>query len=164
MRKIVRIINKIANYFGAFILGCMMFMIVADIFLRNAFSFVIPGTFELTQVFLCMVVFFSAAYAQDRKDHVVIEFVYDLMPRAGKWVVSLISSLIFLGICIVMTKYIYDFAVYQISRGNFTSTLEIPLFYFSFVATFGMALLCLAVFCDLIFIIKDREVLSIDAS
>jgi len=141
-----------------------MFMTVTDIFLRNIFMIFLPGVFELTQFLLCMIVFCAAAYAQDNGAHVCIDVIYGVLPRVGKWVISLVSSIFFLAINIVMTYFVFQLALAQIERGDFTSSLEIPWWTVSMLASVGMFLFTLSVVCDLIFIIKDKGVLTIDAS
>jgi len=164
MRAAIKKINKSANYIGATVLALMMFLIVADIVLRNVLMFFIPGVFELTQLFLSVIVFMGVAYAQDNCEHVYIDILYENIPRAAKWVFSLISSLLFLGINIVMFRFVLAFAIAQISRGDHTSTLQVPFWPISMLAAAGMLLFCLSVIGDLIFIIKDRGVLSLDPS
>ena len=162
MRNVIKAINKCANYISAFVLACLMLLIVADIFLRNVFFFFIPGVFELTQILLSVIVFMAVAYAHDNKEHVVIDVVYDLLPRGGKWILSLLSSVVFLALNVVVGWYVLQFAIAQIGRGDHTSTLGVPLWPMSMLGALGMFLFCLSVIGDIIYIIKDKGVLTLD--
>jgi len=164
MRKIIKKINKIAVHVSAFVLILMMFMVVADILLRNVFTLFIPGVFGLTQLFLSVIVFMSVAYAQDHYEHVYIDILYEAFPRTGKWVFSLISSILFLGINIVLTYYVLQFAIAQIDRGEYVSTLRFPLWPVSMIGAFGMFLFCLSVIGDIVYVVKDRGVLTLESS
>ena len=163
MRNVIKRVSKSANYISGFVLAILMFLIVADIILRNTLFIFIPGVFELTQILLTMIVFFAVAYAHDNGEHVVIDVIYENMPRLGKWIFSLLSSMLYLGINAVLTWYVMQFGVAQIARGDYTSTLQVPLWPISMLGAVGMLLYCCSVIGDLIYIIKDRGVLTIDA-
>jgi len=139
-------------------------MTATDIFLRNVFFVFLPGVFELMQLGLSLVVFLSVAHAQDNYEHVYIDVLYEALPRPGKRFFSFLSSILYLAVNGLLTYYVYSFAIAQISRGNHSATLEIPLWPISMIAAFGMFLYCLSVIGDLIYIIKDREVLTLDPS
>ena len=163
MRKIVRTINKRACYFGGIVVCVLMVLTVIDVIMRNFFLSPVPGMFELTQIMLCVIVFTGMAYAHDNHDTVVIDLLYDALPRVGKVVFSLISTIILITLNALLTWYVFRLVVQQFERGAFTSTLEIPWWIISAIAGCGMALFTLSAICNLIFIIKDKGVLSIDA-
>jgi len=164
MRNAIKSLNKSAIYISAFVLGFIMLLIVADVFLKNVFFLFIPGVFELTRVFLTIIVFMSIAYVHDNRANLVTDVIYNIVPRTGKWILSIISSLIFLKITCLMTWFILRFAITQISSGDHTSTLHIPLWLISILATIGMLLFSISVICDLVFILKNKEVLTFDTN
>ena len=161
MRTVLRKINKAGAYIAAFFLCILLFLTAADVISRNVFNYIILGGFELTQMLLSMIIFMGAAYTQDCHEHVCIEIMYNAFPRAGKWFVSLLSTLIVLAMGFVATYYMYIFASTQIGRGEITMTLGLPLWPISVVATVGMAFFTLTVIVDLIFVIKDKGVLGL---
>lgn|GEM_PF-947871 len=164
VRDTIRALNKCAVYFSAVLLGIMLLLIVLEIFLRNVFFVFIPGVFELTQVFLSVCFFMAVAYANDKREHVVTEVLYKRLPKSAKWILSLISSLLFLIITGVLGWFVLQFALGQFGTGEHTMRLSIALWPFAIFGTIGLLLLCLSVVTDLVCIIKDREVLSVDSN
>ncbi|MCL2226189.1 MAG: TRAP transporter small permease [Oscillospiraceae bacterium] len=164
MRNTIKTINKFANLISAFLLAGLTLLIVANIFLRNVFFIFVPGVFELTQIFLSIIAFFAVAYAHDNKAHCVVEALYKVLPRAGKWFFSLVSSLFFLATACVVGGSVFHLAITQISNTDHTMALRIPLWPFSMLGALGILLFCLSLIGDLVYIIKDREVLTNDPS
>jgi TRAP-type C4-dicarboxylate transport system permease small subunit len=164
MKNTIKALNKYAMYFSACLAGAIMLLIVLDVFLRNSFMVFIPGVFELTQILLSLVVFMALAYANDNKEHIIFDAIYKRLPQGGKWVFSFIGSLIMLAAIIVIGSFILQLAITQAGQGYHTPILRIVLWPFTILGAFGMLLFCLSVIGDLILIIKDREVLSIDSN
>ena len=160
MRKVIRKVTHIYQYIGVFLVAVILFLTVLDIILRNLFTSFVPGVFETVYVSLSLTVFASVAFTQDEKLHVVIDFIYERLPRLGKWILSLISSLLFLGIVSVTTWQIYRFALRQMAANETTSWFRIPLWTTSVFAAIGMFLLAFSIIADLIYIIKDKGVLG----
>ncbi len=78
---IIRLTNKV----GLFILFMMMLLTVADVIGRYFFNFPIAGTFELTEVMLSLLVFFSIAYTQIHKGHIaLISLLHGYHQRKGQ--------------------------------------------------------------------------------
>jgi TRAP-type C4-dicarboxylate transport system permease small subunit len=137
-----------------------MILTVVDIILRNVSDYFVPGAFELVYITVCIIVFASVAYANDKKGHVVIDFVYEKFSRKGKWVVSIFSSLVLLGISAVVTWQIYLFLLRQQAANDISSWFQIPMWTLAALGTIAMFLHCLSVIADLIWIIKDKGVLG----
>jgi len=123
MRIAIKKINYYSQFIAAFTLALLLFMTVVDVLLRNAFFIYLRGTYELTQILMSVIVFMAVGYSHDHKEHVVIDILYEHLPRAQKWVLSLISSLIFLAINATMTWVVFQFALRQLAQGDHTSSL-----------------------------------------
>ena len=164
MRNAIKALGKCAVYISAIVLGWLVLLIVLDVFLRNTFLVFIPGVFELTQVFLSVIVFLAIAYANDNKKHVVVDFLYNAMPRAGKLTFLIISSIFVLFIAAASGWFMLQFSLMQMSMVVHTPMLRVLLWPFSMVAALGMLLFCLSAIGQLVYTIKDREVLSLDTN
>jgi len=164
MKNTIPALSKYAMYVSACLVGAVMFLIVLDVFLRNSFMVFIPGVFELTQILLSLIVFMALAYTNDKKQHIVVGALYKILPRAGKWIFSLIASLFTLIIIVIIGWFILQLAITQAGNGDHTPILRIVLWPFTILSVVGMLLFALSVVGDLIFILKDREVLPIDSN
>ena len=163
MRIAIKKINYYSQFIAAFTLGILLFMTVVDVFLRNAFFIYMRGTYEITQMLMSIIVFMAVGYSHDKKEHVVIDIVYEHLSHVKKWVLSLVSSLFFLAITSTMTWVVFQFALRQMDKGDHTSSLQIPMWPMAMLGAFGMFMFSLSVIGDMIFIIKDRGVLTLDA-
>ena len=159
MRNAIKVVNKYAMYFSACLVGAIMFLIVLDVFLRNSFMVFIPGVFELTQILLSLLVFMSLAYTNDNKKHIAFDAIYKVLPRTGKWVFSLIRTLIMLIVIAFIAWFMRQLAIDQADR---TPILHIMIWPATILGSAGMLMFFLSAVGDLILVIKDREVLSVD--
>ncbi|MCL2365432.1 MAG: TRAP transporter small permease [Oscillospiraceae bacterium] len=164
MRTAISTLNKCAIYISALVLFCLLLLVIADVLLRNIFFTFIPGVFELTQIFSSVIVFMAIAFTQYNKEHVAAQLFSKTLKHHGKIIFSLISSLLFLVISGVTFWFIFQFAIAQFSRADSTLILNIHLGIISIIGALGMFLFCLSVIGDLMFIIKDKEVLQFDPS
>jgi len=60
--------------------GICMLLINADVLGRYLFSNPVPGTLELSEIFLCIMVFLPLAYLGIRGEHIRIEILYSRFP------------------------------------------------------------------------------------
>ena len=164
MRSIIKKINYFLNYFSSFFLAVLMLMTVADVIMRKIFSVPLIGSYELTLLLITIVVYLGFAHSNDFKEHVVIDVLYEVLPRAGKFVFSIISSLLNLALSGVMCYAVYNYIFRLYKSGGVTASLKIPLWPFAVVATVGLLGLILSFIGDFILIIWERKVLSNDPS
>lgn len=153
-RKVIKKINSCAQYISGAALMILMGLTVVDVIYRQLLNRSLSGTFELTTILLTFIVFFALAYANDHKEHVVIDVVYNAVPRLGKKILSYFSTLINLGIVCLMCWYVFDYGVSLIAKNATTSTLHIPIWPIVFLGGIGMIFYVLSVVGDLIFVIK----------
>jgi len=160
MRKIIEKINNGFHYISAFFIISLMFMTLAEIVMRRFLNMPLAGTFELTMMFLSMAVFFGCGFAQQNAMHVVIDFLYERLPRIGKKLISIISTLLYAGIVVVMFWVVLQDAIRRLGTGDVTSTLQLPIYPFVFAAAAGLLGLTLAVLVTLYNVLVKKEVLG----
>ena len=79
-------VNQWFALVGSILILFTMFLIVADIAARYVLSRPIPGTIEISEVALAMVIYGSVAYSQIVSGHVRMTLLYSrLPPRLQKW-------------------------------------------------------------------------------
>ncbi|MBM4761428.1 TRAP transporter small permease [Bacillus sp. B15-48] len=117
--KIVNINNKlklIGVLIGGIATFSMMFLIVADVFMRNVFTAPIAGTFEIVQFFLMPIAIFPAlAYTYSSGVQPKLGELIEKAPRRFRIVSSYIILVIELIIFTLLTIYGWQFAQAGIS-------------------------------------------------
>ena len=163
MRQFIKKFNHYIQFVSGVTLTALMFMTVADIVIRKWLSFNFRGAYELTQIMLVIIVFFGVAYAHDNGDHVVIDFVYVLLPHKGKRVFSAICSILNMLLALAMCWMVFRYGMALIPRNAATSTLKIPWWPIVTVSTVGMIGYALSIVGDLIFVFMEGRALGDDA-
>ena len=141
VKKIDKIIAYIAGgissvTYVAFI--GIMFTISVDVTMRKVFQFSIPGSYELVERMLLLLVFAAFAYTQTNRGHIHVTLFIRLFP---KWLrMSLFGVL---GLVSAVTAVICGYAVwiqanYSVSSRTVTAVLLIPLYPFFYVASLCM--------------------------
>ena len=72
----------------------MMFLVVADVFMRRVLNMPIMGSNEIQRILLTMVIFFSVAYVMSIKGHVVVDTLTRLYSRKLQIIASVIALLL----------------------------------------------------------------------
>jgi TRAP-type C4-dicarboxylate transport system permease small subunit len=131
-------------------LAGMMFLTVADVFLRYAFNRPILGSYELVQYMLLITVGVGLAYCALEKGHVTIDTVTAHLPRQARAIVNILVG--FLGL-VVTVLIAWQTCVYVISlkESQVVSTaLLIPVYPFVAFLAFGIAFFCLVLLMQLL--------------
>ncbi len=128
---------------GVSLLLVMAFLITADVFMRYVFNRPIPGSLEITEFMLAVLVFLGLAYAQAQRAHVGVDLVVQkLPPRLAAGVDSAVTLLAILIYAFIVWKS-YGNAAQALRTGLESDILGIPHFPFRFLVPIGATLLCL---------------------
>jgi len=162
VRNVIKKINYLLNYISSFLLGGLMLMTVADVVSRRFFNAPIRGTFELTLLTITVIVYLGFAHANDYKEHIVIDVLYDALPHVGKRIFSMISAIISLALSALMAAAVYEHIFRLHASGATSASLQIPMWPIAITAFVGLVALALSFIGDVIFIFHDKGVLSND--
>ena len=157
LRNIIQFLSKIASLtsrwaagLAACVLTAMMLLTGLDVVLRYVFDRPIPGSLELTEFMMVIVIAFGLAYCALQKRHVRIDLVVSRLPVRAQAVMNSIANLAFLGLFVVITWRSF-FRMQSMYEGQLTSAvLFIPKFPFVILLIIGCAILCLVVLRDVI--------------
>ena len=139
---------KITNYAGAVVLASMMLLTGSDVTLRYVFNKPIPGSYEVTEFLMSIVVALGLAYCAMEKGHVRVDLVISRLSDRTQAVMNFIASLVFLIMFILITWQSVYRAQAMIQANLTSHVLYIPSFPFVFVLTFGSAILCFVLLRD----------------
>lgn len=142
-------LNKHLNKIAMAILVILMLLTVGDVIGRKLVGRVpllqpIPGTFELTEFMMVLIVFAAIGYTQTRGEHIAIDvFTAKLPPRIRAAVDSFVY-LVSLIIASLVTWQSVVFAQRLFREQDVSGVLKIPLYPFFIVVAAGMLVYSLA--------------------
>lgn len=124
MIAVVHILFKATRLFGALLLGIMMALTCADVFMRYVLLRPVLGSNEMTEFLLAGVVFSGLALVTGKRQHIVVTLfepaLLRLMPNAYKWLAIICNTA---GI-IAVAALIYVYTKFQYRMLNETEILE----------------------------------------
>jgi len=120
-----------------------MLLTAMDVTLRYVFSRPIPGSLELTEYMMAVLVAFGLAYTAVHKGHVSVELVISRFSPRVQAVINTITCFFSLGIFFIITWRSILYAENLRLGGFISSALHIPSYPFVYVVAFGSAILCL---------------------
>lgn len=147
IRKNIRRISHLACAVGMAMLIPLMLLTFADVALRGSIGKPIPGSFELSQYILAVFILLGAAYTQQVKGHVGVDFVTSRLPARVRVVFEILTTLLSLFIIaiVVWQGWVEGFAEKTVS-----DQLRIPQYPFKLLVCVGGALLWLELLINLI--------------
>ena len=143
------------HYIGGIILALLMLMTAADVFGRYLLNHSIKWVKEISEVMLILIVFFGAAYTATKKEHVRVELLIMRFSKRVQVVIEAFASLLSSVMVGMIAVQGVTLTIVQRSRGTVTQLLEIPLWPFALLLSFGAALLCMVLLKNTVGTIRD---------
>jgi len=125
------------------VLVALMLLTVADVVGRYFFNAPLNGVFDLTQFAVLIMTFLSFAYCGFRGAHVMIELLYDRIPKGAQLVCRRASNAVG-AVLFAVIAWRAIIQSYDVREFNETSQLlTIPFWPFYYVVAFGAGLFAL---------------------
>ncbi len=150
LERFRRLVNRAsygACFLGMFLAIPLMLLTVGDVMGRSFFNKPIPGTFELSEYMLAVIVLLGAAYTQQVKGHVGVDFLtsrYSPRTQAVFQAVTTLAGLLIIAI-LVWQGYLEG-----IHEKAVSDQLRVPQWPFKLLVAVGGLLLWLELLLDLI--------------
>ncbi len=143
IKKAIYKCSAALNIVGISLMILMVVLILVDILGRLIFNSPIPGTYELIEYAMVIVIIFAMAYCQVRKGHIDVSSLVDMFPKPLQTVMNFLINLVsFLMMgCIAWQTVVKGFIDQK--SGTTSSVLFIVKYPFVFLAAFGFALIAL---------------------
>ena len=140
--KIIHLLSKWFAYVATGVLGLMMMLTVADVFMRTFFNAPITGTTEVTEFMMVIVVFPALAWCAVKRRHIQVDLLVSHLPPRIQTIIDSIT--LFLALCtyIIIT---WHSVIESMDVETTTSLLNLPHAPFYWVLTAGFALFCLSI-------------------
>lgn len=151
IRRVIQRINLYICMGGMFLLIPLMLVTTWDVLGRKFLSKTVPGMFELSEYILAVFILLGAAYTQQVKGHVGVDFVIKRFSLRTRTLCQIIT--VFLSLFIV-TILVWQGWVEGIKERTVSDMLRIPQYPFRLLVAIGGFLLWLELLIDLADFIK----------
>lgn len=162
LRKVASLMNRGllpltggASRTGAGFLAVMMLLTVVDVVGRRLFNHPQRGTLELSELMLIRSISLSIAHAELQRMHIKIDLVVERFRPRLQHVTDGIMYVFCLVTSVLLTWQLCVDALAQWHSGLTTGTLDLPIFYFIFIAALGFALFSLAILVNLLLFLAE---------
>jgi TRAP-type C4-dicarboxylate transport system permease small subunit len=146
-RKTVQMASYGACFIGMFLAIPLMLLTVGDVMGRSFFNKPIPGTFELSEYMLAVIVLLGAAYTQQVKGHVGVDFLTSRYSPRAQAVLQAVTTLAGL---LIITILVWQGYLEGIHEKAVSDQLRVPQWPFKLLVAVGGLLLWLELLLDFI--------------
>lgn len=130
-------------YIAAGVTFVLMMLTVADVSGRYFFNRPISGTYELTLLAMCAIVFFAVAYMAHRGGDIVVGLVVSKFSQKAQAIIESITSFLSLGLISLITWQTALLARTIMLKGETTALLSVPIYLAISAIALGCFILCL---------------------
>jgi TRAP-type C4-dicarboxylate transport system permease small subunit len=137
LSHVLRWISKILNVVAGIALTFMMLLTVADVLLR-AGGYPIVGTYELSALFLGLVIAFGIPQVSLDRGHVYMEFLLEKLSKRGKKLMASTTRLLCMGLFAFIGVNLLKVGAGFKASGEVTATIQLPIY----PVAYGVAVCC----------------------
>ena len=146
-QKVIRRITYSACAVRMFLALPLMIITTGDVISRGFFNKPIPGTLELSEYMLSIIILLGAAYTQQVKGQVGVDFLTKRFTKKTRGIVNIITTLFCMFIVAIMVWQGY---VEGIHEKTVSDMLRVPQWPFRLLVAIGGFLLLLEFIIDLL--------------
>ena len=128
----------------------MVLLILVDVGMRNLFNRPLMSTYELVMFLMVVVVFPALSYTQSEGNMVKIELVISRFPRKAQAFLEIGTSFLSLGLVLLMAWRNVVRSMELRQEHIVSPILYVPVYPFYLVVAFGMVLLSLVLFVEIL--------------
>jgi len=132
---------------GMFLAIPLMLITTFDVLGRVFFNKPLPGTLELSEYMLAIIILLGAAYTQQVKGHVGVDFITSRFSPRGQMICKILTDLASLVIIAIMTIYGYSEGIHETAVSD---QLRVPQWPFKVLVAVGGFLLWIEILADLV--------------
>lgn len=158
--RALRRVNGVLHTLAGVTMVLLLLWTVGDIIGRTFFSRPFPGTVELTELAVVVLVYLGLARAENDDAHIAVDLLYVRLGARAQLAVRVVAGLLSFLVVAVMTWRLALFAG-QLEAGGFTTgVLRIPLYPVAIVGVVGATAFALAILSNVAVsmraLVKDR--------
>jgi TRAP-type C4-dicarboxylate transport system permease small subunit len=150
LNRALRRFNAVLHSAAGVTMVLLMLWTVADIAGRSLFSRPLPGTVELTELAVVVLVYLGLARAEDENAHISADLLYVRFGERAQQLVRVFAGIVSLGVVSILTWRLFVFAGQMDAGGYSTGVLRIPIYPVAMLGVLGSAAFTLAVLSNLV--------------
>jgi len=146
LERCVKAIWKVAHptsrwfdYGGAGFLFVLMVLVMAHVIGRYIFAFPVPGSVELIEFLMVLVVFLGFAECAVQRGNVSVDLFVDRLPKKAQAVIDTVTCFLSIGIVSLITWQSAVQAKVLWQSGHVSGVLHIPHYPFAILMVLGWA-------------------------
>ena len=117
--RAISFLSKSASLIGALCVVLMVLHVTADVLGRYLFNTPLPGTIVIVaNYYMVLLVFLSIGIAEEKRAHISVEFLTDLMPARAQPAISAFGTLVTIPVIAVLMIGGYDEAMKKTRTGT----------------------------------------------
>ena len=128
----------------------MVFLTVADVFCRYFFNHPLTGVYDLVGLMGAVVASFSMPYTLLEKGHVAVEILMRRLSKTKQLIIDTIMHVVSISLFLTLSWQCFRLGRDMADAGEVTPTLLIPFYPIVFCMAVCFAVLCLAIFVNLL--------------
>ena len=144
--------NKL-NVISGIALVAMMVLVFTNVVLRAVWRPIL-GTYEITAFLAAITISFALAYCAVNKGHIALTLFVDRLPPRVQAAIDTFTYSIGTVLFTVLAKEVAKYALHTRGTGEVGMTTEIPFYPFIFGVAFGLLMLAIVLFIDILKSIK----------
>jgi TRAP-type transport system small permease protein len=145
-----RLCRRIFLVGGAGGMVVMMLLILCDIGMRNLFNRPLMSGYELVMFLMVVVVFTALPYTQSEGSIVKIELVVSRLPKKAQAFLEMGTAILSLGLLLLIAWRNVVRGIELRQEHLVSPILGVPVYPFYLVVSFGLVLVCLALFVEIL--------------
>lgn len=146
-RKCVHRATYTICVFGMFLAVPLMLITTFDVLGRGFFNKPIPGTLELSEYMLAIIILLGAAYTHQVHGHVGVDFLTSKLSSIGQNICKIITDSASLFIIAILTVYGFTEGIHETAVSD---QLRVPQWPFKLLVAVGGFMLWLEILVDLL--------------
>jgi TRAP-type C4-dicarboxylate transport system permease small subunit len=146
-QKVIRRITYFVCAVGMFLAVPLMLITTGDVISRSFFNKPIPGTLELSEYMLCIIILLGAAYTQQVKGHVGVDFLTKRFSTRTQGILEILTTL---ASMLIITIMVWQGFIEGIHEKTVSDMLRVPQWPFRLLVAVGGFLLLLELLIDLL--------------
>ncbi len=160
VERVASPLNKWLHWVSMVVLLLLMFLTVGDVVGRYLVGFIpgvgpVPGSFELTEFMLAVIVLTAIGHTQMKDGHISIDLIVAKFSPRVRAIIDTVINFLSLGMFAMVTWQTIKYAQLLLESHDVSGVLRLPVYPFLIVAAIGCFMFCLAMLLSLFQSLKE---------
>jgi TRAP-type C4-dicarboxylate transport system permease small subunit len=153
-------LNKIGtcmSYLGMSAVVFLALLTGMDVVGRYLFNSPLQGTFELTEIVMCLVVAFGIAFTTAKDEHIMVDALFEKLPSSAQRKLTVVANTCGVLVFGILCWKGVETGIESIRDKEATELLNVPVFPFKFILVLGFFLSLLFVIVRIVQLMNRKQ-------